>query len=229
MKILSSIALVIVLAALGIAGFAHSGLYDASATSTHSGLVNWFLVTTSRASIERRAKGIEVPDLDDEALVLAGINDFDSMCAGCHGAPGKNPEAIGQGLNPSPPDLAEEALEMSPAELFWVTRNGIKMTGMPAWGASHDDDALWPVVAFMMKLPGLDAAGYQAMLADARGLGHHADDTADDAHAHSSDDHATHEPEHHDPDSIEQPLDEAAQIDDAPAAQKEHDHSTHEH
>ena len=173
-----SILIVIVIAILGIAGFAYSGMYDASATSTHSGVVDWILSTTSHASIERRAKGIEVPNLDDEAFALAGINDFDSMCTGCHGAPGKGPEAMGRGLNPPAPDLAEEATELTPAELFWITKNGIRMTGMPAWGVTHSDDAIWPVVAFMTRLPALDAAGYQEMLVAAAGHGHHAGEVA---------------------------------------------------
>ena len=64
-----------------------------------------------------------MPNLGEESMVLAGINDFDAMCVGCHGAPGKPAEAMGQGLNPPAPDLAEEATEMSPAEMFWVTKN----------------------------------------------------------------------------------------------------------
>ena len=163
-------------------GFVYSGLYNVSATSPHSGLANWVMSTTMHASVDRRAKDIDVPNLDDEALQLAGINDFDAMCAACHGAPGKEPEPIGQGLNPPAPDLKESAAHRTAAELFWVTKNGIKMTGMPAWGASHDDAALWPVVAFMTVLPRLNADTYQSMLASAAGSGHHA---ADDSNSHS--------------------------------------------
>jgi len=184
MKLPITIVAVFLLIAVGITGFAYSGLYDVSAASSHNGLVNWLLLTTSRASIERQAAKIDVPDLDDEALVLAGINDFDSMCIGCHGRPGKGPEAMGQGLNPPAPGLAEEAADLTPAELFWVTKNGIKMTGMPAWGVTHGDDAIWPVVAFMRKLPGLDADSYQQMLTAATGHGHHADSSASDEHSH---------------------------------------------
>jgi len=92
---------------------------------------------------------------------------------------------MGQGLNPSAPDLADSAAHLSPAELFWVTKHGIKMTGMPAWGVTHDDDALWPVVALLARLPELDADSYQALLASAEGVGHHepAADQKDDGHA----------------------------------------------
>lgn len=185
MKTLRTLIITIAVVLLCIVGYAYSGLYDVSARSSHSGLVEWLLSTTSHASIERRASIIEVPELDDEALILAGINDFDSMCVACHGAPGKEPEPMGQGLNPPAPDLAEEAAEMTPAELFWVTRNGIKMTGMPAWGATHDDDSIWSLVAFMARLPDLDESGYRQMLADAAGYGHHAEHGAGEDHSHA--------------------------------------------
>jgi hypothetical protein len=122
---------------------------------------------------------------------------------------------MGQGLNPPAPDLAEEAAEMSAAELFWVTKHGIRMTGMPAWGASHDDDALWPVVAFTKeRLPELDAAAYRRFLADAGGAGHHAPEAA--GH-HNDDDSDGHE---HAAEPADESTDESAD---------EHDHSSHEH
>ncbi len=203
MKTITMLLVVIAIGVLAAVGFAYSGVYDVSATSSHSGVVSWLLSTTSHASVERRAGEIDVPNLDDMALTLAGVNDFAGMCAGCHGAPGREPEAMGQGLNPAPPDLAESATHMTPAELFWVTKNGIKMTGMPAWGATHDDSALWPVVAFMTRLPELDGGGYEALLADATGHGHHGDEddgadeheSADESAAHDDGDHEHDAPE----------------------------------
>lgn len=184
MKTLISLLVASAVVVSGAVGFAYSGLYDVSANSPHSGLVSWLLSTTSRASIERHANDILVPDLADDTLVRAGVNDFDAMCVACHGAPGQLPAAVGQGLNPPAPNLAVSAVHMTPAELFWATKNGVKMTGMPAWGATHDDDAIWPVVAFMTQLPDLDADGYQSLLASAVGVGHHADDSDEGEHDH---------------------------------------------
>ncbi len=218
----------IIAAAIGviaIVGFAYSGIYDVSASSSHSSITNWLFSTTFHASVKRRANDIEVPNLNDDALALAGINDFNGMCAGCHGAPGQTPEAMGQGLNPTPPDLAESALELSPAELFWVTKYGVKMTGMPAWGATHDDDAIWPVVAFMTKLPELDVTQYQDLLASAKGMGHHADDSANDGHSHDSE---TSKISNHDDHSVGNQHDDSEQSEDPPQEPEEHDHSTHE-
>ncbi len=176
MKLLLVLLAMLIIAVIGAAGYAYSGLYDVSADSQHGKVVGWLLSTTSHESVERRAANIDVPDLTDDKLKLAGANDFKTMCADCHGAPGQEPKAIGKGLNPAPPDLAESAAHMTPAEVFWVTKHGIRMTGMPSWGATHDDDALWPVVAFITVLPELGADDYQALLAKAAGTGHHASD-----------------------------------------------------
>ncbi len=210
MRILITVFVLAASLLLGAIGFAYSGLYNVAASKEHGGVFSWFLSTTSHVSIARRAADIEVPDLADAALIQAGINDFDSMCSGCHGAPGKSAGAMGQGLNPAAPDLAESAVDMQPSELFWVTKHGIRMTGMPAWGVTHDDESLWPVVAFMNTLPGLGADDYQALLASAADAGHHAPEETNDHGSEDSgppaqaapegepevDDHSTHDHTH---------------------------------
>ena len=57
--------------------------------------------------------------------------------------------------------------ELTPAEQFWVVKHGLKMTGMPAWGVTHDDELLWDVVAFLRKLPELSADQYRALVESA--------------------------------------------------------------
>lgn len=225
MKIVSAIAVAAVVTLLGVIAFAYSGLYDVAASSPHSGFTSWLLSTTSNASVRRRSQDVSVPDMDDEALVLAGINDFDAMCAGCHGAPGKGPEAMGLGLNPPAPDLALVAEEKSPAEMFWVTRNGIKMTGMPAWGATHDDSSIWPVVAFMTRLPDLDEAGYQKMLQSAAGHGHHAADSTHSGHSHDQDETTPNANVHVHDDGSTHIHESPAETDD----ENDHEEGSHEH
>lgn len=172
MRIITTLLVSLGIVLIGAIGFIYSGFYNVGATSPHSRIARWVMSTTMHASVERRANDIEVPELT-ETMRLAGANDFSIMCAGCHGAPGKEPEAMGHGLNPPAPDLAESAEHASAAELFWVTKNGIKMTAMPAWGVTHDDTSLWPVVAFMTTLPDLDAKSYQSLISSSEGMGHH--------------------------------------------------------
>ena len=70
---------------------------------------------------------------------------------------------IGRGLSPPPPDLAKAAPLYSPAELFWIVKHGIKMTGMPAW-SDHSDEELWATVAFLEKLPGMSEQDYARLV-----------------------------------------------------------------
>jgi mono/diheme cytochrome c family protein len=219
MKTIVTTAVTLVLLVIaGALAFIYSGIYNVSASTPHGGLASWLLKTTMHASVERRADEVEVPDLDDRSLVLAGVNDFEQMCVQCHGAPGRKPALVGKGLNPPAPDLSESAREMTAAELFWITKHGIRMTGMPAWGETHEDAALWPVVAFMTTLPELDAAGYAEMLESAEGMGHHADDASAGADPHAGEE----TPHTHD-------QGESTGTEEVMEPEPEHDHSDHEH
>jgi len=133
-------------------------------------------------SIEVRSRDLKVPDLQDRALIAMGAGHYAEMCADCHRAPGAAESEIRSGLYPQPPDLTRFAPD--PAEAFWVIKHGIKMSAMPAWGVTHDDAAVWAIVAFLQQLPTLDADAYPA-LTEASGEGHeHAD------HMHGDDDAA---------------------------------------
>ena len=205
---LRSLIVILVVAAIGAAGLIFSGVYNVSADSPDSPLTDWLFSKIMHASVARRAKDVSVPDLEDAEMQLVGAGDFDFMCASCHGAPGRRADPAGQGLNPAPPDLAESAAHMTPGELFWITKHGIRMTGMPAWGATHGDGDLWPVVAFMTVLPELDGKAYQSMLKRAEGRGHH----------------AVKSDNHHDADTGDQDLSEATEPE-SPT----HDHAAHSH
>ncbi|MCH6549147.1 MAG: cytochrome c [Proteobacteria bacterium] len=220
MKIITTFIFTITIACILLVSFAYSGFYDVSARSPHSAFTNWLAPMAMHASVKRRSKEIAVPDLNDEALQIAGISDFDAMCKSCHGAPGYPAEAVGKGLNPPPPDLKESASAMTSAELFWVTKQGIKMTGMPAWGATHDDEDLWAVVAFMKELPNIDAVSYESMLLSAKGMGHHAGDNA----GHHDTQTESHDESEH---QLHDAADSTAEA--SGGAGTEHDHSTHKH
>jgi mono/diheme cytochrome c family protein len=155
----------IVLAALGAVGFIYSGLYDISATDQHLAPTYYAMQTTMRRSIERRAADIAVPPLGAPAQLERGLSLFRAHCVQCHGAPGVAPEPFALGLTPLPTPLARSGKDRSPAELFWVVKNGIKMTGMPAWEFRLPDQDIWSLVAFLKQLPLLSPAAYQALQA----------------------------------------------------------------
>jgi cytochrome c553 len=101
------------------------------------------------------------PKLDDLERIRLGAGHFHSGCALCHGAPGESRNPIFNRMLPPPPSLSRVAADWSDKELFWIVKNGIKYTGMPAWVAQKRDDEVWAVVAFLRFLPTLTNAEYQ--------------------------------------------------------------------
>lgn len=113
------------------------------------------------------------------------------MCVGCHGAPNTPPSEIADGLNPNPPELANSKKTKPPTELYWIVKNGIKMTGMPAFGPTHTEEELWAIVAFLKKLPELSQDEYQAMDKEAEGM--QQEHNQDNGHNHEHHHEHTHD------------------------------------
>ena len=161
------IALVVLAAAtvLGAAAFVWSGWYDISANVQHTQPVYSLLEKTMHQSVRRRAAQIEVPALDDARLVARGAACYLDKCVQCHGGPGAAQAEIGRSMQPLPGPLVDAATRWRPQELYWITRNGIKMSGMPAWQHRLPDEDLWALVAFLQRLPMLRAAEFRELAA----------------------------------------------------------------
>jgi mono/diheme cytochrome c family protein len=155
-------------ALIGLAAIlVYAGVYNIAADTPHSQPVYWLLQTVRQQSIAARAARIVVPpDLTDPKRVGAGAAEYAEMCSGCHLAPGMQRTEISRGLYPRAPEL-RRGTNLTPAEEFWVVKHGIKMTGMAAWGVTHDDNLLWDIVAFLRKLPELSADQYQTLVKSA--------------------------------------------------------------
>jgi mono/diheme cytochrome c family protein len=140
-----------------------SGLYDVSAMSSDPKPVRWILIVARNRSIERHSRGIQEPNVADSSLVAEGFDHYSEMCVECHGAPGIERSEVGEGLYPQPPNLARAAKKLLPRELFWVVKNGIKSTGMPAFGKTHSDQKVWAIAAFIERLTNMTPAEYTTM------------------------------------------------------------------
>jgi len=183
MRVLVWLALACVAIGGGLYGWAYSGSYDVGADASHWKLTSELLATVRDRSIAAHSAGLQVPQLDDSQLISTGAAHYSEMCVECHRAPGMDESEMRQGLYPEPPDLTRGS--PPPAESFWVIKHGLKMSGMPAWGKTHDDHKIWAMVAFLQKLPTLDATSYAA-LTEAAPV---ADDD-DDHHGHEADSEA---------------------------------------
>lgn len=110
-----------------------------------------------------------VPSLNDPKMEEAGSHHFQGTCRFCHGAPGIARVEFAQGLYPSPPDLGSADLfqDMNDAEIFWIIKNGLKMTGMPYFGGIHSDQEILDIVAFIHRMSTLQPEQYKAMVKEA--------------------------------------------------------------
>lgn len=140
------------------------GFAPVAATERHWGPVEWTLETAMHNAVRRHARQVEAPNLDDAALREQGARLYDEMCVGCHAAPGKRAnEELVEGLYPHPPELAKVTSDRTPEELYWVTKHGLKLTGMPAWGPTHNERQLWAMAAFMRTMHTTTPEEYQAL------------------------------------------------------------------
>jgi mono/diheme cytochrome c family protein len=162
---LLAIALLVLIGAAAVGIYA--GLYNIAADVPHTQPVYWLLETVRDRSIAARARDVVVPnDLNDANRISKGAGQYADMCSGCHLAPGMKRTEISRGLYPRAPELRRKT-DLTPAEQFWVVKHGVKMTGMPAWGVTHDDNLLWDVVAFVRKLPELTPEQYETLVKNA--------------------------------------------------------------
>ena len=168
-RILWTVVVVLVLeAAVGLY-VVYSGVVNVSAIPPPSKLEHWILGTASDKSVEKHATAIKPINHDDPALLKLGLEHYNENCVMCHLAPSMKPTDAAKGLNPPPPHLWEDSQDMSDAQIYWLVKNGIRMTGMPAFGPTHSDHELRAIVAFVRELPKLKDGKYQK-LAQASGL-----------------------------------------------------------
>lgn len=139
-----------------------TGKYDVAATVPENGFERMVLGNVMSFSVRAHA-GPDVSKTWTHEQMHQGFQEYNEMCVYCHGAPGREASDIGKGLRPPPPNLVKAAQRWSNSELFWIIKNGIKMTGMPAFGPTHSDDTLWSIVGFVKELPDMTADQYSHM------------------------------------------------------------------
>lgn len=174
-KILSLlfISLVLTIIALGL------GVYNMAATDKHWNVTEKIIAQVRDSSIAARAQELTAPSLEDAELLSQGAEHYNAMCTICHLAPGIKVTELSAGLYPTPPifhqrePITDQTKKLERAKAyFWVIKNGLKMTGMPAWGLSHDDNEIWGMAAFVLKMSNMTPEQYENLVSSAKGHGH---------------------------------------------------------
>lgn len=147
--LIGAIAAIAIVVPLGVYAFVKSGLYDVAASRPHTRFTEWITHETMIHSVRRHSATIEEPRRFDGKQILAGFCTYEKHCVACHGAAAL---ARGQwvgGLEPQPPYLLDATDRWTRSQLFWIAKNGIKMTGMPSWRDSLSDAQIWEVVGWL--------------------------------------------------------------------------------
>jgi cytochrome c1 len=159
----------VVVAAAGVVVFVWSGIYNIAASSPHTQAVYSLLEMTMQQSVRLRARDVEPPALDAPGLFERGAACYQHRCELCHGGPSVAQNDIALGMQPLPGPLVNASMRFKARELYWITRNGITMSGMPAWRLQLSEGDTWALVAFIERMPRLTPSAYRELMAARRG------------------------------------------------------------
>lgn len=192
MKFLLAI-LVVLLLVGGVAAFVvETGRVPIAATAPPD-VVDRFALAAKPKAVARGAAGLQVKVPADAASLARGRDHYVEHCLPCHGAPGVKPAEFAEGMNPKPPDVDGTLVQhYDDAQLFWVVKNGIRATGMPAFAANHKDDEIAAIVAFVRHTPHLSAEERKELAEAAPHEDHHHEGEGAAPHEHGEG-----EPHHH--------------------------------
>ena len=105
------------------------------------------------------AKSLKNPrQQQTEEMIAEADEHFVEHCAMCHGVDGRGDTVIGKNLYPKAPDMTmADTQQLSDGELYYIINNGIRLTGMPAWGSEDKPEAIWDLVSLIRRLPKLSS------------------------------------------------------------------------
>jgi mono/diheme cytochrome c family protein len=133
-------------------------IHHGFSTRTSPGLVETALAgTMSDMAIPSRYKTMKNPVTATTEVFGEGMAHWADHCAACHANNGSGDTMYGKTMYPRPPDMRQkDTQEMSDGELYYTIKNGVRLSGMPAFGTPGDDDQdSWKLVAFIRHLPSL--------------------------------------------------------------------------
>jgi mono/diheme cytochrome c family protein len=147
------LAIVVGLAALTVTTMTAASRVTLSALEEPGPFESWAATRAKHWLVGRAARSLEPNIPAGDTAMAIGEMRFRGECAPCHGNDGRRPTDIGRGLYPRAVDLGSPAVQAwSDRELFWIVKHGVRLTGMPAFGAALDDDEIGALVAYVRSL-----------------------------------------------------------------------------
>ena len=160
-------ALVAVLLALAGAAYWLASANGFSARTPPTRLERLVMRAIHRWSVPAAARAAANPVAFSPDVWAESRAHFADHCASCHGNDGRGDTEMGRGLFPKAPDMRQASTQnQTDGELYWIIENGVRLTGMPAWGAGGGDDiATWKLVHFIRRLDQLTPEQLKTMAA----------------------------------------------------------------
>jgi mono/diheme cytochrome c family protein len=160
--------LLLSITAAGVAGAAAFGWVTIrrgfSARDNPSVVETYVAKTARRLSVPASERNAKNPFAPTPEVLNEARAHFADHCATCHGNDGSGKTQIGQNLYPKTPDMRLPATQnLTDGEIYYVIHNGIRLTGMPAWGTEVKDEDSWKLVLFIRRLPQLTSAEEREM------------------------------------------------------------------
>ena len=121
------------------------------------GQVETFLATQVKHLLIHQSsrEGIPPAPTNVQARVEEGGKLYATDCSMCHGSDGHTPTDFGRWMYPRASDLTSSLVQnYSDRELFWIVKNGIRLSGMPAFGRVESDEHIWDLVRYVRTLRG---------------------------------------------------------------------------
>lgn len=179
----------------GLYLFLYLGKFPVGADNPPSALEHKLANMAMDQYVEKTAPKQENPTQINSANLIEGAHEYEEHCAFCHGGIRAAISPMRTRFNPPVPQLVNRPPQDEDSQLFWITKHGIRMTGMPSWDGTLTDDEMWKIIAFVKhskSLPPDVQAAWQKTAAEG-------EEPADHNHA-AGDEHAEHEHgahEHH--------------------------------
>jgi len=151
-------------------------------------------------SVPRAARAASNPVAFSPEVWAESRAHFADHCASCHANDGSGNTELGRNLFPRAPDMRlAQTQDKTDGELYWIIENGIRLTGMPAWGTGRDDDVdSWKLVHFVRHLKDLTPAQLKEMAAlNPKSLAELEEEKADERFLAGEDTEPAPAPHHH--------------------------------
>lgn len=148
----------VALLGLSLAVYLGGGFMEVAADARPAAWEAGLMTAAVHASVRRRAPALRNPLPDRDETLIAGGKLYMQDCLGCHGAPAQPPSDFGATFYPPAPQFPRVGSRYSEAQLFWVAKHGIRMTGMYPQAPSYSDSRLWSLAAFIARITNLPPA-----------------------------------------------------------------------